>query len=85
MVGSIRDWKALFAEVLGHPKPGGRIEVTDIRTRFECLDGTFEERGKACKEWADAFHEITKGMWMDFDPTPSIPVSVVVLGVSVVT
>jgi SAM-dependent methyltransferase len=73
MVGSIRDWKGLFAEALEHIKPGGAIEVTDIRTRFECNDGTFEERGKACKEWADTFHEIAKGMGMDFDPTPKIP------------
>jgi SAM-dependent methyltransferase len=73
MVGSIRDWKALFAEALEHLKPGGRIEVTDIRTKFDCHDGTFEERGKACKEWADTFHEIAKGMGMDFDPTPKVP------------
>ena len=73
MVGSIRDWKALFAEALEHLKPGGKIEVTDIRTRFECLDGTFEQRGKSCKEWADTFHEISKGIGMDFDPTPKVP------------
>jgi SAM-dependent methyltransferase len=73
MVGSIRDWKALFAEALVHLKPGGIIEVTDIRTKFDCTDGTFEERGQACKEWADTFHEIAKVMGMDFDPTPKIP------------
>lgn len=73
MVGSIRDWKALFAEALVHLKPGGQIEVTDIRTNFECIDGTFEERGKACKQWADTFHEISGGMGMDFDPTPKVP------------
>lgn len=73
MVGSIRDWKALFAEALDHLKPGGRIEVTDIRTRFECVDGTFVERGKSCKEWEEAFHEIAKGMGVDFDPTPKVP------------
>jgi SAM-dependent methyltransferase len=73
MVGSIRDWKALFAEALEHLKPGGRIEVTDIRTRFECLDDSFAEWGKACKEWADTFHEIASGMGMDFDPTPKVP------------
>lgn len=56
MVGSIRDWKALFAEALVHLKPGGIIEVTDIRTRFDCADGSFEKKGKACKEWADTFH-----------------------------
>jgi hypothetical protein len=72
MVGSIRDWKGLFSEALEHLKPGGTIEVTDIRTRFECLDGTFEERGKSCKEWADTFHEIAGGMGMDFDPTPKV-------------
>ncbi|PMD32988.1 S-adenosyl-L-methionine-dependent methyltransferase, partial [Hyaloscypha variabilis F] len=72
MVGSIRDWKALFAEALEHLKPGGRIEVTDIRTRFDCADDSFEKRGKACKEWADTFHEIAMGMGMDFDPTPKV-------------
>lgn len=73
MVGSIRDWEALFAEAFKHLKPGGRIEVTDIRTRFECLDESFEERGKACDEWANTFHDIAKGMGMDFDPTPKVP------------
>lgn len=73
MVGSIRDWKALFSEALEHLKPGGTIEVTDIRTQFECNDGTFEERGKSCKKWADTFHEICAGMGVDFDPTPKIP------------
>lgn len=72
MVGSIVDWKGLFSEALEHLKPGGTIEVTDIRTRFECRDQTFEQRGKACKKWADTFHEICGGMGMDFDPTPKI-------------
>jgi len=72
MVGSIRDWKALFAEALEHLRPGGRIEVTDIRTRFDCHDGTFEEKGKACKEFVDTFHAIAKGMGLDFDPTPKV-------------
>ncbi|TVY84275.1 Secondary metabolism regulator [Lachnellula suecica] len=73
MVGGISDWKALFAEALDHLKPGGIVEVTEIRTKFDCADGTFEEKGKACKEWADTFHEIAKGMGMDFDPSPSVP------------
>ncbi|TVY25620.1 Secondary metabolism regulator LAE1 [Lachnellula hyalina] len=73
MVGSIRDWKELFSEALEHLKPGGRIEVTDIRTQFECLDDTFKERGKACEAWKETFHGIAKGMGMDFDPTPKVP------------
>jgi SAM-dependent methyltransferase len=73
MVGSIRDWKAVFAEALEYLRPGGKIEVTDIRTQFDCVDGTFEERGKSCKHWADTFHEIAKDMGMDFDPTPKVP------------
>ncbi|RDW71626.1 S-adenosyl-L-methionine-dependent methyltransferase-12 [Coleophoma cylindrospora] len=73
MVGSIRDWKALFSQALEHLKPGGQIEITDIRTHFECLDGTFEEMGGSCKEWEETFHAIAKDMGMDFDPMLKVP------------
>jgi SAM-dependent methyltransferase len=73
MVGSIRDWAAVFANALGCLKPGGSIEVSEIRTHFQCVDGSFEERGKACKHWEETFHEIAGGMGFDFDPILKVP------------
>jgi SAM-dependent methyltransferase len=73
MVGSIRDWPAIFAEALKALKPGGKIEVSEIRTHFECTDGTFEQRGQSCKLWEETFHEIAGGMGFDFDPIQKVP------------
>lgn len=73
MVGSIRNWPGVFAQALRCLKPGGSIEVSEIRTHFECQDGSFEERGKSCKIWEETFHEIAGGMGFDFDPILKVP------------
>lgn len=73
MVGSIRDWSAVFSQALKCLKPGGMIEVSEIRTHFQCQDGTFEERGQACLKWEQTFHEIAAEMGIDFDPILKVP------------
>jgi len=67
--GSIKDWVAFLKEALEHLKPGGRIEVSEIRTHFHCDDDTFP---KDCysKRWEDTFHEIARQIGLEFDQIP---------------
>lgn len=73
LVGSIRDYPALFAEAFRTLKPGGVIEVSEIRARFECQDGSFALRGRACRQWENTFHAIAKEGGWDFDPITKVP------------
>ncbi|KAF1808957.1 putative phosphoethanolamine N-methyltransferase [Eremomyces bilateralis CBS 781.70] len=65
--GSIRDWVTFLKEAQKHLKPGGRIEISEIRTRFHCDDGSLSEDTSSIK-FERTFHEIAEKIGIDFDP-----------------
>ncbi|KAK5072211.1 hypothetical protein LTR64_004008 [Lithohypha guttulata] len=65
--GSIRNWPALLAQAYDHLKPGGRIELSEGRTRMCCDDGTYSQESSTYK-WVDTFHQIARSHGLDFDP-----------------
>ena len=71
MAGSIRgdsDWQAFLAEALRMLRPGGRIEVTDFTTRFQCDDGTFK-MDSTSKLWEITLHDIARSMGIELETT----------------
>ncbi|KAJ9640970.1 hypothetical protein H2201_002206 [Coniosporium apollinis] len=67
--GAIKDWPQFLGQALKHLKPGGRIEISEIRTHFHCDDGTFPP---ACHSaiWEKTFHDIAKNIGLQFDQMP---------------
>ncbi|KAG5657431.1 hypothetical protein KAF25_005995 [Fusarium avenaceum] len=82
--GGVRDWSALLADAYEHLKPGGQLEVTEIRPRFFDVDpdqaelpntetGKRPEIGGACLEYERIFGEICTKLGIDCDPIPRVP------------
>ncbi|KAK2057969.1 methyltransferase domain-containing protein [Colletotrichum caudatum] len=85
--GGVPDWRALFKQTYEHLKPGGQIEVSEVRTRFfDLVDSSSdepaaptEEEAKdhglmtACREFEVRLAEMAAIAGVDFDPIPKIP------------
>lgn len=78
----VRDWDSLLAEAYEHLKPGGQLEVTEIRPHFfdvdpEQADLPCEDRkpeiGAACIEYERTFVEMCDKLGIDYDPIPRVP------------
>ncbi|KIW04441.1 hypothetical protein, variant [Verruconis gallopava] len=69
--GSIKDWVGFLVQVYKHLKPGGLIEVSEIRTHFHCDDGSLGKDSN-CVKWEETFHEIAKGIGLEFDQMPKM-------------
>ena len=71
MAGSIRgdqDWQTFLAEAFRMLKPGGKIEVADFTTRFQCDDGTFQMNSSS-KQWEVTLHDIARSMGIEMETT----------------
>ena len=71
MAGSIRgdpEWRFFLAEAFRMLKPGGRIEVADFTTRFQCDDGTFTNDSSS-KLWEVTLHDIASSMGIELEST----------------
>lgn len=89
----VRDWDSLLAEAYEHLKPGGQLEVTEIRPHFfdvdpEQADLPCEDRkpeiGAACIEYERIFVEMCDKFGIDCDPIPRVPGRLSGLGAEVI-
>jgi SAM-dependent methyltransferase len=78
--GGVRDLKRLFHQAFEHLRPGGQIEVSEVRNRwflFEDseLDGHDKEEAdslEACQELVANFAWMAEKVGVDFDPITSV-------------
>ncbi|KAM0493908.1 hypothetical protein ACHAP8_008931 [Fusarium lateritium] len=92
--GGVRDWNSLLAEAYEHLKPGGQLEVTEIRPRFfdvdpeqadlPCTEDRKPQIGSACIEYERNFEEISHMLGIDCDPIPRVPGRLSGLGAEVI-
>jgi SAM-dependent methyltransferase len=93
--GGVRDWDSLIAEAYEHLKPGGQLEVTEIRPHFFDVDpeqadlpsnteGSKPEIGAACIEYERIFGEMCAMLGIDCDPIPRVPGRLSGLGAEVI-
>ncbi|PGH21355.1 hypothetical protein AJ80_03272 [Polytolypa hystricis UAMH7299] len=68
--GSIPDWPSLLKQCFRALKPGGRIEVSEARSRFCCDDDTIPE-DSCTKQWMDEFKRNCERFQVDFDVFPN--------------
>lgn len=59
LMGSIRDYGALFKQAFAHTKPGGLIESVEIDSDFRSDDGTVDGV-PALQKWNELFREAGK-------------------------
>jgi hypothetical protein len=59
LMGSIRDWTALFKEAFAHTKPGGWIQSAEVDCDFRSDDGTIDGV-LALQKWNQFFVEAGK-------------------------
>lgn len=90
--GGVRDWDALLVEAYEHLKPGGQMEITEIRPHFFDVDPEKAdlpnpqgkpEIGAACIEYERIFGEMCIKLGIDCDPIPRVPGSLSELGAEV--
>ena len=65
MIGSIKDWPALFKEAYRCIKPGGYIESFDPTGKYESDDGTVKQ-GSAMEQWGEFLEAGGKAMGQSF-------------------
>lgn len=70
--GIIRNWSALFAEAFGKLKPGGFLEVTDVRGRILDFDGKFGQ-DEVTPNLTRLFQEIANKEGCIFDTASQLP------------
>ncbi|KAM0269061.1 hypothetical protein ACHAQH_009826 [Verticillium albo-atrum] len=84
--GGVRDFKALYAQAFQHLRPGGQIEVAEVRSRwfdFEddglglCQEGEGELTMEgavmpASREFEMCTMEYSERLGIDFDPIPKV-------------
>ncbi|CAG7561186.1 unnamed protein product [Fusarium equiseti] len=79
--GGVRDWDALLTEAYSHLKPGGQLEITEIRPHFFDVDPEQAdlptqgkpEIGAACIEYETVFEQMCIKLGIDCDPIPRVP------------
>ncbi|KAF2837251.1 S-adenosyl-L-methionine-dependent methyltransferase [Patellaria atrata CBS 101060] len=67
--GAISHWSHFLSQAYKHLKPGGKIEVSEIRTHFHCDDGSFPEDSYS-RQWENTFHDIAAKIGLNFDQIP---------------
>ncbi|KAM0323637.1 hypothetical protein ACHAQA_008572 [Verticillium albo-atrum] len=84
--GGVRDWQALYAEAFRHLRPGGQIEVAEVRSRWfdfeddrpgqsetgEDEQATEEAVLPATREFEVCTLEYSERLGIDFDPIPKV-------------
>ncbi|MBE3043605.1 methyltransferase domain-containing protein [Candidatus Bathyarchaeota archaeon] len=65
MIGSVKDWPALFREAYKCIKPSGYIESFDPRGIYESDDGTVKQ-GSAMEQWGEFLDAGGKAMGQSF-------------------
>lgn len=72
LAGMIRDWPALTAQAFEKLKPGGFLEITDIRGKVLDFDRKFGE-DEITPNLTKLFQQMAAGIGTIFDPAPRIP------------
>ncbi|RXG45457.1 hypothetical protein VDGE_02765 [Verticillium dahliae] len=84
--GGVRDFKALYAQAFQHLRPGGQIEVAEVRSRWFDFedDGPGASQGAeseltmegavmpASREFEMGLAEYSQQLGIDFDPIPKV-------------
>ncbi|RYP40420.1 hypothetical protein DL767_001720 [Monosporascus sp. MG133] len=72
LAGMIRDWPALVAQAFEKLKPGGWLEITDVRGRVLDFDGKFGE-DEITPRLSRLFQQLAASVGTVFDPAPQTP------------
>ncbi|RYP90894.1 hypothetical protein DL770_002971 [Monosporascus sp. CRB-9-2] len=72
LAGMIRDWPALIAKAFEKLKPGGWLEITDIRGRVLDFEGKFGE-DEITPRLSRLFQQLAASVGTIFDPAPQTP------------
>lgn len=74
--GGVRDWKRLFEQAYEHLRPGGQIEVSEVRPRWFTFDDAELEAKQlsltACRELEANFALMSIKLGVDFDPIAGV-------------
>lgn len=68
--GAVHDWPALIEQCYNHCKPGGSVEISEIRSNIWCDDGIMAE-DTATYKWISEFRRLSAPLL--FDIAPSLP------------
>ncbi len=72
LAGMIRNWPSLISEAFGKLKPGGLLEITDVRGRVLDFDGKFGE-DEITPNLTRLFQQLATSLGTIFDPAPEMP------------
>ncbi|KAH7037210.1 S-adenosyl-L-methionine-dependent methyltransferase [Microdochium trichocladiopsis] len=72
ITGGIRNWPGLVSQAFRKLKPGGVLEMTEMRTTIHDFDGKFDD-ADICPSFTKLFRTLYERVNMDFDPAPKFP------------
>ncbi|KAK2765229.1 hypothetical protein FQN54_008928 [Arachnomyces sp. PD_36] len=72
LYGAISDWPALLRECYKALKPGGQVEIAEMRTKFFCDDGSYPQ-DSAMQLVVDEIDRISRSVGLELDVSPFIP------------